>query len=310
MELNKIYNEDCLEGMKKIPDKSIDMILSDLPYGTIKGASHYGNKVDWDVVINTKELFEQFKRVLKPRGRLVLTAQEPFTSELKEQSDTQLSFNYRMVWVKEGAGNPLFAKKAPLKYYEDIIVFTKELDINYKKELREYFRDLHNYINKTKTEIFKLMGNSKSDHTFRYNSLQFDLCTEETYLELTDLFDLRQYEFYKEYSELQELDEKITPTYNILNDKSNRDVFHISKDNKGFHPTQKPVELFEKLIGIYSDSDDIVLDVCMGSGTTAIAAINTNRNYLGFELDEKYFELANDRIEKHNKQMELFEKQE
>ena len=298
MELNKIYNEDCLEGMKKIPDKSIDMILSDLPYGTIKGASHYGNKVDWDVVINTKELFEQFKRVLKPRGRLVLTAQEPFTSELKEQSDTQLSFNYRMVWVKEGAGNPLFAKKAPLKYYEDILVFTKELGMDCNEELREYFRGLHNYINKTKTEIFNLMGNSKSDHTFRYNSLQFSLCTEETYLELTDLFDLKQYKFYKEYSELQELDENNNLVYNILNNKSNKDVFHISKDNKSFHPTQKPVELFEQLIKMYSNSDDIVLDVCMGSGTTAIAAINTNRNYIGFELDEEYYNLANERISK------------
>src|SRR5699024_12455151 len=118
------------------------------------------------------------------------------------------------------------------------------------------------------------MGNSKSDHTFRYNSLQFDLCTEETYLELTDLFDLRQYEFYKEYSELQELDEKITPTYNILNDKSNRDVFHISIDNNGFHPTQKPFELFERVIRVYRESDDILLDVCMSSGTIAKACIN------------------------------------
>lgn len=307
IELNTIYNEDCLEGMKRIPDGSVDMILCDLPYGTIKGALHYGNKVDWDVVINTKELFEQFKRVLKPRGRAVLTAQEPFTTELKEQSDSQLPFNYRMVWVKESSGNPLFAKKAPLKYYEDILVFTKELDINYKKELREYFRGLHNYINKTKTEIFNLMGNSKSDHTFRYNSLQFDLCTEETYLELTDLFGLKQYEFYKEYSELKELDEKITPIYNVLNGKSNKDVFHIAKDDKGFHPTQKPVELFEKLIEIYSNSDDVVLDVCMGSGTTAIACINTNRNYIGFELDEEYYKTSIERIKNHATQNELFD---
>ena len=299
MEINKIYNEDCLEGMKRIPDNSVDLILSDLPYGTVKGATHYGNKTDWDEVVNTVELFNQFKRILKTRGRAVLTAQEPFTTELQSHADTQFSFNYRMVWVKDGAGNPLMAKKAPLKYFEDILVFTKELDLSYKKELREYFKIVKDKINLPLNQIIQKMGSHKAQHSLYCNALQFGLCTEQAYKELTELFSLRELAEFKEYSELKGMDEKVIPVYNILAGKSNKDVFQVPKDIKGFHPTQKPVKLFEQLIKIYSNEQDTVLDNCMGSGTTAIACMNTNRNYIGFELDEGYYEAAIKRIGNH-----------
>lgn len=249
MELNKIYNEDCLIGMKKIPNKSVDMILCDLPYGTTR------NK--WDVVIDFDELWSEYKRIIKERGIIVLTASEPFTSQLIMSNKKW--FKYDLVWKKTHPKGHLNAKRMPLRGHENILIFYKKTP-NYNPMMRK--------------GKYRYKGNKGFNEERCYGK-------SKKYDNWNDLY---------------------YPT----------SIIEISNANQmdKFHPTQKPVTLFEYLIKTYTNEGETVLDNCMGSGTTAIACMNTNRNYIGFELDKDYFELANERIEKHTKQMELFTLQE
>ena len=302
MELNKIYNEDCLEGMKRIPDSSIDLIVTDPPYGTIKGLEIGGwrkeEKNQWDLIIDTKQLFDEYARVLRDNGRVILFSQEPYTSSLRTYDKTYgIEFNYPMIWLKNKHGNHLSAKKAPLNYFEDINVYTKKYGINTFRELREYFEKLQEYIGLNLKEINKVMGNRKAEHTFYWNSYQFKLCTKETYNKLVEHFKINEWEDFKTYEELKKYDYK--RTFNLPEGKKFiPNILEFNKENVHYHPTQKPTTMIEYLINIYSNESDTVLDSCMGSGTTAIACINTNRNYIGFELDEEYYNLANERISK------------
>lgn len=302
MGLNKIYNEDCLEGMKRIPDSSIDLIVTDPPYGTIKGLKIDGwekkGANEWDVVIDTKQLFDEYARVLRDNGRVILFSQEPYTSSLRTYNKTYgIEFNYPMVWLKNNHANSFTAKKAPLSYFEDINVFTKKYGKKSYEELRGYFKRLQEFIGLNSKEINKRLGNGRADHTFRWNSYQFKLCTKETYDKLVEHFKINEWKDFKTYEELKEYDYK--RTFNLPKGKKFiRNVLEFNKENDRYHPTQKPTAMIEYLINIYSNERDTVLDSCIGGGTTAIACINTNRNYIGFELDEKYYNLANERISK------------
>ena len=242
MELNKIYNEDCLVGMKDIPDKSVDMILCDLPYGTTR------NK--WDSIIPLDELWEQYERVIKDNGAIVLNAQTPFDKVLGVSNLNML--RYEWIWDKVLPTGHLNAKKMPMKKTENILVFYKKLPTYNAQGLI--------YNPRMKKRSSKSVGSSSygkhSDSNF------------------------------SEYSGY--------PT-NLLK----------FKRESGLHPTQKPVELFEYLIKTYTNEGETVLDNCMGSGTTAIACINTKRNYIGFELDEEYCELSNNRIKEFISEKEV-----
>ena len=233
IELNRIYNEDCLEGMKRIPDKSIDMILCDLPYGT--------TACKWDTIIPFEPLWEQYERVIKDNGAIVLTASQPFTTMLIN-SNIKL-FKYCWVWEKEQGVNFLMAKKQPLKVHEDICVF-------YKKQCI--------YNPQMTMGIPYISGKGDSG-------------------EVT--------------GKVKKIQTKNTGT------RYPKSIIRFNRE-RGLHPTQKPVSLFEYLIKTYTNEGDLVLDNCMGSGTTAIACINTNRNFIGFELDKHYCEIANERIQK------------
>ena len=236
MELNKIYNEDCLEGMKRIPDKSVDMILCDLPYGTTR------NK--WDSIIPLEPLWEQYERVIKDTGAIVLTAQTPFDKVLGVSNLKHLK--YEWIWQKTEATGFLNAKKMPLKNHENILVF-------YKKQ-----------------PTYNPQFTIGKPYSYKKDSISSDNYGDS---KGTDL---------------------------IVNDGSRHPLtVQTFKKDKGLHPTQKPVALFEYLIQTYTIEGETILDNCMGSGTTAIAAINTNRNFIGFELDETYFNLANERIANH-----------
>lgn len=234
LELNKIYKEDCLEGMKKIPDKSIDMILCDLPYGTTR------NK--WDIIIDLDLLWGQYERIIKDNGAIVLTAQTPFDKVLGVSNLKML--RYEWIWNKKSGTGYLNAKKMPLKNHENILVFYKKLP-TYNPQM-------------TKGKPYSKKSRRKSSN---YNSHKQVLTVNEG---------LR---------------------YPLTIQSFNKET--------GLHPTQKPVALFEYLIKTYSNEGDTILDNCMGSGTTAIACLNTNRNFIGFELDEEYYNLANERVEKH-----------
>ena len=254
MELNKIYNEDCLEGMKRIPDGSIDMILCDLPYGT--------TACKWDTIIPFEPLWEQYERIIKDNGAIVLTATQPFTSKLVI-SNTKL-FKHEWIWSKTHGGFAT-AKYKPLQRHESVLVFGKG-KINYypqKSLVKGKIRD------QRKEKSFLTNKVNRSDSPVNPG---------------TKMKYAKDYEPNKRY-----------PTSII--EFSNR------KD-KRLHPTQKPVALFEYLIKTYTNEGETVLDNCMGSGTTAIAAINTNRNYIGFELDEEYYKASLERIEEHKKSID------
>lgn len=238
--INKIFNEDCLVGMNRIPDKSVDMILCDLPYGTTK------NK--WDSILPLGLLWEQYERVIKDNGAIVLTCSQPFTTVLNESNKKH--FRYEWIWIKNNSTGFQLANKRPLKKHENISVFYKKQPTYNPQGLVDYGK-----INKR---------SSTGDNWSEMESNQY----------------IQKFTNY--------------PTQ----------LLEFSYDKEKFHPTQKPVALFEYLIKTYTHEGETVLDNCMGSGTTAIACLNTNRNYIGFELEKEYFDKINQRIESYHSNTE------
>lgn len=260
IELNTIYNEDCLEGMKRIPDKSIDMILCDLPYGT--------SACKWDTILPFDLLWEQYSRVIKEDGAIVLFGQEPFSSTLR-LSNLSL-YKYDWIWEKDNASNFLNKRYQPGKITEQISVFCND------------------YIS-----VFGKMATSYSKKgTMKY----FPRLSKGAPYKITN--------------SMEGITNAVTRSKikNVVTDNSGtrlpNNILRFNRDKGKLHPTQKPVALCEYLIETYTCEGEVVLDNCIGSGTTAIACINTNRNYIGFELDQTYFNLANERIEKHKKDRE------
>lgn len=233
---------DCLELMKEIPDKSIDMILCDLPYGT--------TACKWDIVIPFEPLWEQYNRIIKDNGNIVLFSKQPFTTILNN-SNFKL-FKYELIWCKQQATNPLCAKKRIMPIHENISIFYKKLG-TYNPQM-VYGKGNYKGFRGEKT-IGEIYGENKSIHR--------------------DCSDGSRY-----------------PT----------SVLYYNNVRKNIHPTQKPLDLIKYLVKTYSNENDLVLDNCMGSGSTGVACVNTNRNFIGIELDENYFNIAKERIEKAKKE--------
>ena len=324
MTLDTIYNEDCLQGMKRIPDGSIDAVICDLPYGTMKGADIEGwvkaeRDTSWDDIIPTDQLFQAYGRVLRPGGAAVLFSQEPYTSHLRTfKAYNAIKFSYPMIWYKNVHANALLAKNAPVSYFEDINVFRRtnpmRHEIDWEHPLRPYFAKVLEYIGKPKSEIMNALG-SRVDHTFRSNSTQFSLCTAETYADIIKHYGIDKMEGFMTYEELAAIDEprempaieKNEPVFNLPEGQNIlKNVLEFSKDTDGFHPTQKPVALIRRLVLTYTNEGDTVLDNCMGSGTTAIACIKERRHFIGFELSKEYFYKAVRRIKAEQAQLTLF----
>lgn len=310
MEIDTIYNMDCLEGMKMIPDGSVDCIICDLPYGTMKGID---DKHDWDVIIPTDKLFSEYERVLRRGGTAILFSQEPYTSHLRTFKPRNVIFAYPMIWKKDTCGNALYAKNAPCNYFEDINIFVKDNDSHFLHPLRKYFALLNEYAGGHQNILKKHGGQGgPCMHAFGcLNNSQFGLCTRETYEMVTDEFGFRNMDGFKEYDELLEIDKdfkiRFAKTFNLPEGrKSMSNVLEFSKDTDGFHPTQKPVALIRRLIQTYSNEGDTILDNCMGSGTTAIASIREKRHFIGFELNAEYYEKAMQRIKLERQQLTLF----
>ena len=298
----KLLNGDCLELMKDISSGSVDMILCDLPYGTIKGLHIDGWKnktTDWDNTINTELLFKEYERVLRCNGVAILFSQEPYTSHLRTFEYENFEFLYPLIWKKNHFANCLSCNKAPVSYFEDLSVFSKKYDKQNLHPLREYFKNVLDFLNfKSCNEINKVLKNRKSEHTFYINSTQFSLCTNEVYNELIDKLHIDKMKGFKTYRELEELNKTFKRTFNLQdNSKIMSNVLEFKKEYKRYHPTQKPVELLEYLIKTYTNENDLVLDNCMGSGSTGVACKNLNRNFIGIELDKNYFEIAKKRID-------------
>jgi len=245
MGTQKLLQGDCLELMKDIQDKSVDMILCDLPYGT--------TSCKWDVIIDFELLWKQYERIIKDKGAIVLTASQPFASSLV-MSNPSL-FKYEWIWEKPNGTNFISVNYQPFRVHEQILIFSKST-ITWTKNKN----NMKYYPQKTKGNPYSCKsGKSERKSVHRGGS------------------DMSGYE-----------------TIN----KGERHPKTIIKVNpeKGIHPTQKPVALMEYLIKTYTNENDLVLDNCMGSGTTGVACKNLDRNFIGIELDEKYFNIATKRI--------------
>ena len=228
---------DCLELMKDIPDKSIDAIIADLPYGV--------TRAKWDSILDLDLLWKQYERIIKPNGAVILFGSQPFTTTLINSNIKD--FKYTLVWDKKMKVGMMNCKRMPLRQHEDIIVFYKKQP-TYNPQM-------------TKGK----MRNKKIAPT-------------------------KDFEVYGQ----------ITPIDNFNDDYYPSSILEFSNANQKAksHPTQKPVALMEYLIKTYTNEGEVVLDNTMGSGTTGVACVNTNRRFIGMELDDKYFEIAKERIEK------------
>ncbi len=321
----QLIKGDCLIESDKIESGSVDLILTDLPYGTVKDIKNVNHgmsgKCEWDEVIDTNEIYKVANRILRKNGKMVLFSQQPFTNELINKAIANIPFCYSMIWEKDHFANAMTAKKAPLNYYEDVLVFSKrndKWDRDDKSELREYFYNILNKYGENKIfELIKKEGRYKDDRSvkahlaikFGNNNTRFDLMDEKLFTFLSD----NGIEFLNSYAELkktylnhreklkQELNEKYPSTFNLWEgNKYKSNILKYKKDYNGYHPTQKPVLLLEDLIKTFSNENDLVVDLTMGSGSTGVASKNTNRNFIGIELDDKYFNIAKERINNIN----------
>jgi site-specific DNA-methyltransferase (adenine-specific) len=237
LEINKIYNEDCLEGMKRIDDKSVDCIICDLPYQS--------TSMNWDVQLSVDKLWEQYERIIKPKGNIILFGSGLFAFKLGLSNEKL--FRYDMVWKKSKCGSPLTAKYMPMKRHEKVLVFG-ESAAYYEPQM-------------SKGTPYKRKYTPNKVNNLGYGIKGVETDNKGTRHPITVL------DFPQKWRRQDQI-----------------------------HPTQKPVELIEFLVKSYCPEGGLVLDNCMGSGTTAVACINTNRKYIGFEIEEKYFKIANVRI--------------
>lgn len=264
----RLINGDTIEEMKKLPDNAVDMVLCDLPYGT--------TPLSWDKVIPADILWLQYNRVVKPNGAIVLFGSQPFTSMLV--ASNYRHFKHEIIWEKQRASNFMQVKSAPLKYHENILVFGTN-----NSGLKTF--------NPQKYPVIEL------DEIMAYDKRQ-----------MQDFLVNKRYDQFGKVDRRKTINDGGMSTnftsgsqYRSRNkDTGFRNPKSVVKFNKplnsNVHPTQKPVPLLEYLIKSYSNENDVVLDNTMGSGSTGVACVNTNRDFIGIELDEKYFRIAENRI--------------
>jgi len=238
----EVYNEDCLETFKKIKDNSIDCIICDLPYAV--------TTISWDSLIPFDKLWEQYNRIIKKNGNIVLFSSGLFTINLINSNIK--NFKYKLIWKKNVPTGMAKAKYRPMRYYEEICIFNEGTG-TYNPIMKE--------------RIGKLKQCYNYDH----------YCGDSNHLSL-----------------MKKQSKRYDPNWVQPSDVLEFNV--VPNRNGKLHPTQKPIELLEWLIKTYSNEGDLVLDNCMGSGTTGVACKNLNRNFIGIELDTNYFNIAKNRI--------------
>ncbi len=261
-----LYCGDCLIEMNKILDVSVDLILCDLPYGTTdrNGTENKGaNRIlGWDNIIPLDKLWEQYKRILKPNGVVVLTADQPFTSQLILSNLDW--FKYEWIWKKRKTTGFLLANYRPMKCTEDIVVFSPAGAAAASRNGKNMTYNPQGLIEKNvkKKNNAKRLGKflHQPEHMGAGNKL------------------LHETEYEQKYTNYPS------------------EIIEFGLDKDVVHPTQKPVELMEYLVRTYSNEGEVVLDNCMGSGTTGVACMNTGRIFIGIEKEENYYKIAEQRI--------------
>ncbi|MEK5323355.1 DNA-methyltransferase [Aeribacillus sp. FSL M8-0254] len=329
LELNRIYQMDAVEGMRLLPDDSVDLIVIDPPY-------NIGKDKRWDkwrsvdnYVVWMADVFRECERVLKPNGSFywfhndmaqvwrLMQALEENTEFVFKSFITidKLDNNY----IKDLYGSQKhFRNYLNLAEYCLFYTFQDETGLTRVKHsldnfttLRNYFRELQNFIGLKISGINKTLKHRKAEHAFYWKSTQWDLPTAKTYNELIDVFKIdewsgfRKYESLRqeyeqlrqEYEQLRQEYEKQRYTFNASDGVKNVWAYSFREDPKTKHPTQKPVRLLEDIIRYSSNEGAIVLDCFMGSGTTAVAAARLDRNFIGFEREPEYVKIANQRLE-------------
>lgn len=285
---------DCLELMKDIPGASVDMVLCDLPYAV--------TDFSWDVIIPCDKLFAEYRRILKQNANIVLFCQQPFTTTLINGA-FKTEFSHSLVWKKNNKTRAKSSNTVPLSSYEEIIVFrvNKVGNKSRHKRLREYFTCELAKCGYSINELEELIPNRSAHHWFRFSS-DFRIPKEWNYKrlqEITGCFAEPYESIRKEFDE----ERKNFCTYNPQGENCNVLFYNVPSPKERYHPTQKPVDLLEHLILSYSNEGETVLDNCMGSGSTGVACVNTGRNFIGMELDQGYFEIAQKRIEEAEKRL-------
>lgn len=242
MELNRIYNIDCLTGMTKIPDESIDMIFTDLPYGVTA-------KNKWDNVIPYKPMWEQFERIIKPNGAILLFGQDKFTA--RTMLSNEKLHRYNIIWKKTTPTGFLNANRMPMRTHEDIMVFNTDIELPDHEDIMVFYKSLPTY-NPQKTTGHKRKV-SKAKH-----KINCEVTKDYGSYELTDYDSTERYP---------------TSVWEFATDKQKNAV----------HPTQKPVDLCRYAIRTYTNEGDTVLDCCCGAGSIPLAAMLEGRNYIGMD---------------------------
>ena len=262
-----LFHGDCLVEIRSIEEHSIDLILCDLPYGTTdrKGVENkrgVNRLLKWDTVIPLDKLWLEYKRILKPRGAVVLTADQPFTSKLILSNIEW--FKYVWIWKKKKTTGFLLANYRPMKQTEDVVVFSPEGAAAASRNGRNMTYNPQGLIEKK----VKKKNNPKRLGKFLHNP---EFMGKNNIL-------LHETEYEQKYTNYPS------------------EIIEFGLDKNVVHPTQKPVELMKYLIKTYSNENETVLDNCRGSGTTGVACVNTNRKFIGIEQDEKYYNIAKSRI--------------
>jgi site-specific DNA-methyltransferase (adenine-specific) len=314
----KLYKGDCLIESDKIESGSVDLILTDLPYGNMN--TDGGRKLGingWDLAIEPKKVYEIANRILRKNGKMILFSQEPYTTKLISESEQPLPFNYRATWEKDNFAIALGANVNMVSFTEDILVFSKnnkKYDIKNSNPLRSYFTDiLAKYGKDLLIKLFINEGRYSTEQSakanvslkFGQNKTNFEFMTNSLY----DYLKGNEIYFDKSYSELKEihnnyhtelkreLNDKYPSTFNLWEgNKFKSNILKYKKDYDGHHPTQKPVLLLEDLIKTFSNENDLVVDLTMGSGSTGVACKNTKRDFIGIEMNDEYYDIACERV--------------
>lgn len=298
---------DCLIESDKIESGSVDLILTDLPYGNMNGKGDaflkkFREKYSWDFAINPISIFKIADRILRKNGKMILFSQEPYSNRLITDSIPNIPFTMKAIWKKDHIANPLGSKKNLLHICEDILIFKKEqcyLAVNPLKNIMKKYVDRYGF-----DFIFQLMKSEgrysselaarvHTDYKFGTGSgKRFDFIGNTMYNYMKNHID-----FDETYEDLKKIDDEFKDRYpsvfNLPNgSKMKTNFFEYKKDYDGYHPTQKPIALLEDLIKTFSNENDLVVDLTMGSGSTGVASLKNNRHFIGIEKETKYYDIA------------------
>ena len=310
-ELTTIYNGDCLEVMDYLIEQGIkvDAIITDPPYGIMKDITQDGiDGMDWDTALNPMDIFIKTNKLLKKNGKLILFSQEPYTTKLVNSVLPNLPFKYRMVWEKDDFANALLCNKAPVSYYEDILVFSKTHETNGKHPLHDWLVKIQKQKKWNDKELINLYvskGYSKNvasasatlQHLLDWKYNQIGVINEKHYDILKNYFNFDETLEYLNsiYTKYKNNNKSV---YNLWQgEKYKSNILKYKKDYDGYHPTQKPILLLEDLIKTYSNENNTILDFTMGSGSTGVACFYANRKFIGIELSKEYCDIGIKRLE-------------